>query len=156
MRIELLALGTRMPEWVDAGVADYVRRFGPEIRCELREIALARRTREANAARAVADEGARMLVAIRADAFAVALDVSGRMFSTEQLSDWLRDRMREGRDLTFLIGGPDGLAPDCLKRSDLRWSLSALTLPHALVRIVVAEQLYRALSLLRGHPYHRA
>ncbi len=156
MRIELLALGTRMPDWVDAGVADYIRRFGPEIRFELREITLARRAREASTLRAVADEGARVLAAIRADAFVVALDVTGKMYSTEQLSDWLRVRMREGRDLTFLIGGPDGLAPDCLQRSDLRWSLSALTLPHALVRIVVVEQLYRALSLLRGHPYHRA
>ena len=97
-----------------------------------------------------------LLAAIRTDAFVVALDVHGKLFSTEQLSAWLKDRMREGRDLTFLIGGPDGLAPDCLQRSDLRWSLSALTLPHALVRIVVVEQLYRALSLLRGHPYHRA
>ena len=108
------------------------------------------RGRDASTARAVADEGERMLAAIRADAFVVALDVTGKMFSTEQLSGWLRERMREGRDLTFLIGGPDGLAPDCLKRSDLRWSLSALTLPHALVRIVVAEQLYRAVSLLKG------
>jgi 23S rRNA (pseudouridine1915-N3)-methyltransferase len=155
MRIELLALGTRMPDWVDAGVEDYVRRFGPEIRFELRELPLAHRARNASAARAVADEGERMLAGIRTNAFAVALDVTGKMFSTEQLSDWLKDRMRDGRDLTFLIGGPDGLAPDCLKRSDLRWSLSPLTLPHALVRIVVAEQLYRALSLLRGHPYHR-
>jgi|SRR6185295_13957297 23S rRNA (pseudouridine1915-N3)-methyltransferase len=156
MRIELLALGTRMPDWVDAGVKDYIRRFGAELRFELREIPLARRGRDASAARAVVDEGERMLAGIRADAFVVALDVTGKMFSTEQLSGWLRERMRAGRDVTFLIGGPDGLAPDCLKRSDLRWSLSALTLPHALVRIVVAEQLYRALSLLRGHPYHRA
>jgi 23S rRNA (pseudouridine1915-N3)-methyltransferase len=156
MRIELLALGTRMPDWVDAGVADYVRRLGPEIRFELHEITLARRGREASTVRAVAEEGARMLAAIRSDAFVVALDVTGKMFSTEQLSAWLSDRMHEGRDLNLLIGGPDGLAPECLKRSDLRWSLSALTLPHALVRIVVAEQLYRAVSLLKGHPYHRA
>jgi 23S rRNA (pseudouridine1915-N3)-methyltransferase len=156
MRIELLALGTRMPDWVDAGVADYVRRLGPEMRFELHEITLARRGRETSTARAVAEEGARMLAAIRSDAFVVALDVTGKMFSTEQLSAWLSDRMHEGRDLNFLIGGPDGLAPECLKRSDLRWSLSALTLPHALVRIVVAEQLYRAVSLLKGHPYHRA
>jgi 23S rRNA (pseudouridine1915-N3)-methyltransferase len=156
MRIELLALGTRMPGWVEAGVAEYVRRLGPEVRFELREISLARRTGDADATRAVADEGARLLKAIRSAAFVVALDVRGKLLSTEQLCDLIRARMSESRDLTFLIGGPDGLASDCLGRSDLRWSLSALTLPHALVRVIVVEQLYRALSLLKGHPYHRA
>jgi len=156
MRIELLALGTRMPDWVAAGVAEYVRRLGPEVRFELREIPLARRAGDSNPARAVADEGARMLKSIRTDAFVVALDVRGKVFSTEQLGEWLNGRMTESRDLTFLIGGPDGLAPDCLSRSDLRWSLSALTLPYALVRVIIVEQLYRALSLLKGHPYHRA
>src|SRR5262245_41969483 len=156
MRIELLALGTRMPDWVEAGVAEYVRRFGSEVRFDLREIPLARRTGDANVTRAVADEGARMLKAIRTGALAVALDVKAKPLSTEQLGEWLKARMGESRDLTFLIGGPDGLAPDCLSRSDLRWSLSALTLPHALVRVIVVEQLYRALSLLKGHPYHRA
>ncbi|HKE44898.1 MAG TPA: 23S rRNA (pseudouridine(1915)-N(3))-methyltransferase RlmH [Steroidobacteraceae bacterium] len=156
MRIELLALGTRMPAWVDAGVEDYVRRFAPEIRCELREIPLARRSGDANVTRAIADEGERLLAAVRKDAFVIALEVGGAAFSTEQLAQWLGQRMRDGRDLTFLIGGPDGLAPACVQRSELRWSLSALTLPHGLVRIVVVEQLYRALSLLRGHPYHRA
>jgi 23S rRNA (pseudouridine1915-N3)-methyltransferase len=156
MRIELLALGTRMPHWVEAGVAEYVRRLGPEVRFELREISLARRTGDADTSRAVADEGVRVLKAIRTGAFVVALDVRGKLLSTEQLADLIKVRMSESRDLTFLIGGPDGLAPDCLSRSDLRWSLSALTLPHALVRVIVVEQLYRALSLLKGHPYHRA
>ncbi|HZF26157.1 MAG TPA: 23S rRNA (pseudouridine(1915)-N(3))-methyltransferase RlmH [Steroidobacteraceae bacterium] len=155
MRIELLALGTRMPAWVDAGVDDYVRRFGPEIRFELREIPLARRTADANATRAIAAEGTRLLAALRKDTFVVALEVGGTTFGTEQLSTWLGQRMHAGRDLSFLIGGPDGLAPGCLRRSDLRWSLSALTLPHGLVRIVLVEQLYRALSLIKGHPYHR-
>ena len=156
MRIELLALGTRMPPWVDAGVEDYARRLGGEVRFELREIPLARRTASSNPVRMTAAEGARLLAAIREDAFVVALAVAGRMFSTEQLAEWLQLRMRAGRDLSFLIGGPDGLAPECLQRSDLRWSLSALTLPHALARILVVEQLYRALSLIKGHPYHRA
>jgi 23S rRNA (pseudouridine1915-N3)-methyltransferase len=156
MRIELLALGTRMPAWVDAGVEDYARRFQPEIRFELREIALARRTADADPARAVADEGTRLLAALRKEAFVVALDVGGSSFTTEQLASWLGQRMHAGRDLAFLIGGPDGLAAACVQRSELRWSLSPLTLPHGLVRIVVVEQLYRALSLIRGHPYHRA
>jgi 23S rRNA (pseudouridine1915-N3)-methyltransferase len=76
--------------------------------------------------------------------------------TTEQLSVWLAERLREGKPLALLIGGPDGLAPECRRRADQGWSLSALTLPHALVRVVVAEQIYRAMSLLAGHPYHRA
>ncbi len=155
MRIELLALGTRMPGWVDAGVEEYARRLGTEIRFELREIPLVRRTVSGSVARATAEEGERLLAAIRHNAFVVALDVAGTMFSTEQLAAWLQLRMREGRDLSFLIGGPDGLASECVQRSDLRWSLSALTLPHSLARILVVEQLYRALSLIKRHPYHR-
>ena len=155
MRIELLALGTRMPGWVDAGVEEYARRLGADVRFELREIPLVWRAASSSVARAIAEEGSRLLAAIRQDAFVVALDVAGKVFSTEQLAAWLQLRMRERRDLSFLIGGPDGLAPECLQRSDLRWSLSALTLPHSLVRILVVEQLYRALSLIRGHPYHR-
>jgi 23S rRNA (pseudouridine1915-N3)-methyltransferase len=85
-----------------------------------------------------------------------SLEVQGTPMSTEKLSSWLAERLRDGKPLALLIGGPDGLAPECLKRADRRWSLSPLTLPHALVRIVVAEQIYRAMSLLGGHPYHRA
>ena len=155
MRIELLALGTRMPAWVDAAVEDYARRLGADVRFELREIPLTRRTARGDGARIAAAEGSRLLAAIRKDAFVVALAVAGRMFSTEQLAEWLQLRMNEGRNLSFLIGGPDGLAPECLQRSDLLWSLSALTLPHTLARILVVEQLYRALSLTKGHPYHR-
>jgi 23S rRNA (pseudouridine1915-N3)-methyltransferase len=155
MLIRILAAGTRMPEWVQAGVADYARRLGPELRLDLKEIPLGPRPAGAGPGRAVGEEGRRMLAAIAADSFVVALDVRGKAFSTEQLAGWLKIRLQFGQDLTLLIGGPDGLAPACLQRSDLRWSLSPLTLPHALVRIVVVEQLYRAQSILKGHPYHR-
>jgi 23S rRNA (pseudouridine1915-N3)-methyltransferase len=97
-----------------------------------------------------------MLAAIGRDDYVVALDIAGKSMSTEQVSVWLTERLRDARPLALLIGGPDGLAPSCRERADFSWSLSALTLPHALARIVVAEQIYRAMSLLAGHPYHRA
>jgi 23S rRNA (pseudouridine1915-N3)-methyltransferase len=101
-------------------------------------------------------EGTDMLAALGKDDFVVALEIAGKSMSTEQLSLWLAERMRDGRPLALLIGGPDGLSTTCRERADLSWSLSPLTLPHALARVVVAEQLYRAVSLLAGHPYHRA
>jgi 23S rRNA (pseudouridine1915-N3)-methyltransferase len=97
-----------------------------------------------------------MLAALGKDDYVVALEINAKTLSTEQLSVWLAERMRDGRPLALLIGGPDGLSPQCVERADQSWSLSPLTLPHALVRVVVAEQLYRAASLLAGHPYHRA
>jgi len=154
MRIRLLAVGTRMPGWVEAGIADYVRRLGPEFRLEIDELAPGKRG-SGDDARAVADEGRRMLIAIDPDEYVVALEVHGKSFSTEELAKWLAQRLQEGRDVALLIGGPDGLAPECRKRGNLHWSLSPLTLPHALARIVVVEQLYRAMSILKGHPYHR-
>jgi 23S rRNA (pseudouridine1915-N3)-methyltransferase len=154
MRIRLLAVGTRMPGWVDAGIADYIGRLGPEFRLEIDELAPARRS-SGDEARAVADEGRRMLIAVHRDEYVVALEVHGKSFSTEELAKWLAQRLQEGRDVALLIGGPDGLAPECRKRGNLQWSLSPLTLPHALVRVVVVEQLYRAMSILKGHPYHR-
>lgn len=156
MRIRLLAAGTRVPGWVESGVADYVRRLGPEMRLHVEEIPLGKRTVAADSARAVEEEGRRMMIAIHPDEYVVALEVSGRSFSTDELAKWLGQRLQEGRDLALLIGGPDGLAAECRKRSNLHWSVSPLTLPHALVRVVVVEQLYRALSILKGHPYHRA
>ena len=154
MKIRILAAGTRMPEWVNAGVADYLRRCQPEFRVAVEEIALGHRG--AGDSRAVSEEGKRMLTRIRDDDYVVALEVSGRSLSTGQLAAWFEERMRGGSDLVLLIGGPDGLAQECRRRANLQWSLSTLTLPHGLVRVVVAEQLYRVATILRGHPYHRA
>ena len=156
MIIRLLAAGTRMPAWVSAGYHEYSSRIGGEFRLELVEVPVARRGRNVDLARARAAEGQRMLAAIEPRHYVVALDVQGSALSTERLARWLEARMADGRDLALLIGGPDGLDPACSRRADFAWSLSALTLPHALVRIVVAEQLYRAQSVIRGHPYHRA
>ncbi|MCU0976587.1 MAG: 23S rRNA (pseudouridine(1915)-N(3))-methyltransferase RlmH [Steroidobacteraceae bacterium] len=142
---------------MDAGYEEYARRLGPEIRLELVEIALGKRSGSGGeAAAARADEGRRMLAKVEPRTFVCALDVKGRAHDTESLSRWLAARLADGRDLALFVGGPDGLDPACLARADDRWSLSPLTLPHGLVRVVVAEALYRAASLLKGHPYHRA
>ena len=156
MKLRLLAAGTRLPQWVNDAYSHYAKRIGADLKCELLEIPLAVRGPNADIARAIAREGDAMLRAVRPDDFVVALDVGGKTMSTEELAHWLHLRMQEGRDLSFLIGGPDGLAPACRDRADLRLSFSALTFPHGLVRVLLAEQLYRALSHIRGHPYHRA
>lgn len=156
MLIRLLAAGTRLPAWVGAGYADYAARFGPKVRLELREIPVTPRSKNADLARARAEEGRRMQAAIDPGMFVVALEVGGKPLSTEALARWLAERLQDGRDVALLIGGPDGLDPECVRRADFRWSLSPLTFPHALVRVLVAEQLYRAQSILEGHPYHRA
>lgn len=156
MRVRLVAAGTRLPAWMSAGYEDYARRLPPETPLTLHEIAVARAGAKGDVARGVRDEGERMLAQVPAGCYAVALDVTGRAYDTAALAQWWAKRLADGRDLAFLIGGPDGLAPACLARADERLSLSALTLPHGLARVVLAEALYRAASLLKGHPYHRA
>ena len=156
MRIHLLAAGTRLPSWTNSGFTEYAERLPPECRLQLKEIPLSARPRGGNAVKAMAEEGARMLAAMPADTRVIALDVHGRSFSTEELAKQMTQWLRDGRDLVLLIGGPDGLAADCLERAELTWSLSPLTLPHGLARVVAAEQLYRAWTILQGHPYHRA
>lgn len=151
----LLAAGTKLPAWVNSGFEDYAGRFGNDYRLELKEIALGQRAAGA-AQQAIAREGERMVSALPAACYVVALQVGGRSMSSEQLAKFLETRAQEGRDVAFCIGGPDGLAPQINERADLRWSLSALTLPHALARVVVVEALYRAVSIIKRHPYHRA
>jgi len=152
--MRLLAAGTRMPAWVDAGCADYAGRLRGDYKLELLEIPLGRRS-GGDVARAIRSEGEKMLAAAGGRAELVALQVGGRPLSTEQLAAWLESRAAAGVELAFCIGGPDGLAPAVDERARLRWSLSALTLPHGLARVLVAEALYRAVSLVKGHPYHR-
>jgi 23S rRNA (pseudouridine1915-N3)-methyltransferase len=152
----LIAAGTRLPEWVNQGFREYQKRLRTPLVLELQEIALAPRRAGESPDRAVQREGADMLAAVKQTDYAVALEIAGKSMTTEQLSAWLAERLRDGRPLALMIGGPDGLSPQCRARADHHWSLSPLTLPHALVRVVVAEQLYRAMSLLAGHPYHRA
>jgi len=156
MKCRLIAAGTRLPDWVNSGFREYQRRLRAPLALELEEIAVATRRAGESPERAVAREGEKMLAALSPRDHVVALAVEAPAMSTAQVSEWLAARLRDGKPLALLIGGPDGLSPECLARADRRWSLSPLTLPHALVRIVVAEQIYRAMSLLSGHPYHRA
>jgi 23S rRNA (pseudouridine1915-N3)-methyltransferase len=156
MKCRLIAAGTRLPDWVNSGFLEYQKRLRAPLVLELEEIAVGTRRAGENPQRAIAREGADMLAALGPKDHVVALEVSAPQRSTQAVSIWLAERLRAAKPLALLIGGPDGLAPECIERADESWSLSPLTLPHALVRIVVAEQLYRAMSLLAGHPYHRS
>lgn len=156
MRIRLIAVGTRTPDWVQTAYADYAARLPHECRLELLEIPPGPRGKNADLARARQQEGEKILKALPREALAIALDEHGRELTSVEWSQELKSWMQSGRDTALLVGGPDGHAPEVLARAERRWSLSKLTLPHALVRVVVAEQLFRAWSLLANHPYHRA
>ena len=150
-RLRILAVGTRMPAWVQTGFAEYHKRMPRDFAVELREVPVSRR----EGARAVAEEGEALLAALGADEHVVALEVGGEPWSTADLAARLRAWRDEGRRAAFLIGGPDGLSDACRARAAGQWSLSRLTLPHPLVRIVLMEQIYRAWTILGAHPYHR-
>lgn len=144
-----------MPEWVRDAYGDYVTRLGSSLKITLTQIEPGSRSGARASESAMRTEGQRLLAAVRKNDYVVVLDERGSEMTTRELAAWLGARMQEGRDLAFLVGGPDGLAPEVLARGDLRWSLSRLTFPHALVRVVLAEQLYRAHGVLANHPYHR-
>ncbi len=156
MKIHLIAVGERMPRWVQEGYAEYARRLPRECALQLVEIAPGRRGKGADTARAVREEGERLLAAIPRGARVIALEVNGRPWSTEQLAGQLEKWLAGGSDVALLVGGPEGLSEDARQAAAQQWSLSPLTLPHPLVRVIVAEQLYRAWSILANHPYHRA
>lgn len=156
MRVRLIAVGERAPAWVADGFGEYRKRLSHWLPLELVEVEPGLRGKGRDAARAVSDEGQRVLAALPRDACVVTLDGRGRAWSSEQLAQRLEHWRGQGRDLAFLIGGPEGHGTDVLARADESWSLGPLTLPHMLVRLVVAEQLYRAAALLANHPYHRA
>ncbi|PID34055.1 MAG: 23S rRNA (pseudouridine(1915)-N(3))-methyltransferase RlmH [Thiotrichales bacterium] len=156
MRIHLLAVGAKMPDWVVTATEEYAGRMPAHCQLVIKEIPAAKRTRKSERRKIMETEGQKLLAAIPEGAVVVALDVLGKSWSSEQLSQQLDDWMFVGRDVVLLVGGPDGLSPACLQRADMKWSLSDLTLPHPLVRVVIAEQLFRAWSILTNHPYHRA
>lgn len=145
-----------MPEWVSQGYNEYARRMPPEMPVELVEIPMAHRGKNPDIPRLMQREADSILSAVGPRDRVIALEVGGRSWSTEKLASQLENWQQDGRDVSFLVGGPDGLADTCRTRADQLWSLSSLTLPHPLVRILLAEQLYRAWSVTRNHPYHRA
>ena len=155
MQIHLIAVGTRMPAWVDEGYREYAKRLPRECALKLVEIAPGKRGRNADVARILRDEGERMLGAVPRDCRVIALEVGGKRWSTPDLATQLNAWMAGGRDVALLVGGPEGMDEACRMRADQLWSLSPLTLPHPLVRVILAEALYRAWSLSVGHPYHR-
>jgi len=155
MKIQIIAIGKKMPDWVQTGCDEYLKRLSNDIAISFKELPLAQRGKNTPAALSIEKEGQQMLAAIPDQHFVVALDSRGKQWSTEQLSERLADWRMQGRDMSLLIGGPDGLSKACLTRADITWSLSALTLPHPLVRVLLVEQLYRAWSILNNHPYHK-
>jgi 23S rRNA (pseudouridine1915-N3)-methyltransferase len=156
MRLRVLAIGTRMPSWVDTAFQDYWRRMRATWKLELIELPTASRRESGGVTQSAKDaEARRLLPLLSSRDFVVALDEHGTQKSTLALSQWLEQRRGAGQDLVFIIGGPDGLATEVLGRAQWCWSLTALTLPHGLVRVMLAEQLYRASSVIAGHPYHR-
>ena len=155
MQIAVISASAKQPDWVQTGFETYARRLRTSCTLALTEIPLARRGKTVALARVLEQEGARMLAAVPKGAHVVALDESGRSFSTNELAARLQTWLAGGRPVALLIGGPDGLSDACLERADERWSLSPWPLPHGLVRVIVAEAVYRAWSLLEHHPYHR-
>jgi 23S rRNA (pseudouridine1915-N3)-methyltransferase len=156
LRLTLLTVSNRQPGWVDEGAAEYAQRLRGRCTLEIVSLPLARRTATTPVERAIQDEGVRLLAAVPPGAHVVALLEHGKPWSTEDLAAKLEGWMQRGAPVVLLVGGPDGLSADSVARANERWSLSHLTLPHGLVRIVAAEALYRAWSLLENHPYHRA
>ena len=156
LRLSLITASNRQPEWVDLGADDYAKRLRGRCSLEIKAIPLARRTASTAVERAIEDEGERMLALVPAGAHVVALLEAGKPWSTKDLAAKLDGWMQRGAPVAFLVGGPDGLSKACAGRANERWSLSSLTLPHGLVRVIAAEALYRAWSLLENHPYHRA
>jgi 23S rRNA (pseudouridine1915-N3)-methyltransferase len=155
VRVRLIAVGSRMPKWVRESYEEYISRLGSALKVSLVEIEPGPRSPGRPPQHAMKAEAQKLLATLRKDEYVVALDEHGGQLTTRELAAWLKSRMQDGRDLAFVIGGPDGFAPAVLERSDFKWALSRLTFPHALVRVVLAEQLYRAHAVLANHPYHR-
>lgn len=155
MRIRLISVASRMPRWVEEGYQEYAKRMPADLPVELVDIPLATRGKNADVARLMRREGEQMLAATLPGERIVTLEVNGRNWSTEELAGQLEAWRLDARNVNLMVGGPEGLAEQVSARSDQRWSLSALTLPHPLVRILLAEQLYRAWTILNRHPYHK-
>jgi 23S rRNA (pseudouridine1915-N3)-methyltransferase len=156
MKLVILAVGHKMPDWITNGFDEYAKRMPPELRIELKEIKPEQRSSGRNAESVMAAEKQRIEAALPKNARVVALDERGRDWTTTQLANALPGWQQDGRDVAFVIGGADGLAPEVKARAEIMLRVSSLTLPHGMVRVLLAEQLYRAWSITQNHPYHRA
>ena len=155
MKLRLIAVGTRMPEWVTEGFENYQKRLPIEYKFELISIPPSKRSKNSHTPSLIAEEEKKIFAAIPKHSKVIALDERGKLWNTKQLAETLQQWQLDSEDISLLIGGPDGLGSNCLNEAAHRWSLSPLTLPHPLVRIMVVEQLYRAWSIQNNHPYHR-
>jgi len=155
MIIHILAVGTKMPSWVTQGVDEYLRRMPSECQVKIIELPLGQRVKSKNIKQAMLQEEKSILAAIPNNALVIAMEVKAKIWSTELLSEKMQDWMQSGKDVALLVGGPDGMTQTCINKAVDKWSLSNLTLPHPLVRIVLAEQLYRGLMVIKNHPYHK-
>lgn len=155
MLIRLLAIGNKMPDWVSMGFKEYAKRLQSAFQLQLIEIPAEKRTKHSHIPQLITKEGEKLLAAINLKNYLIALDEKGELWTTKKVSEFLDRLKQEAKDIDILIGGADGLSKASLEKADIHWSLSPLTLPHPLVRILVAEQIYRAVSLLQNHPYHR-
>jgi 23S rRNA (pseudouridine1915-N3)-methyltransferase len=153
--MQLIAVGSKMPSWVATGYQEYAKRMPPELPLELVEITAGKRGKKTDISKLTQQEGEKMLAALKGPTHVVTLEVKGKPWDTHKLAQRMQQWQLDGGDVAFLVGGPEGLSPECQTRANERWSLSPLTLPHPLVRVVIAEALFRAWSLLSNHPYHR-
>ena len=155
MHVRLIAVGDNQPSWVDAAFSDYTARLPRHWKFRLDTIATANRKKSGSEVAAMKAEGRKILANLKFSEYMVLLDERGQLIGSRALGSKVDDWQSSGRDLCFVIGGPDGVSAECEQRADFRWSLSTLTLPHGLARVLFAEQLYRAWTLTQGHPYHR-
>lgn len=155
MRIRMIAVGQKMPDWVNEGYQEYAKRITGDCQLSLVELPMQKRAKQSNVEQLKAKEAISIREQLKAGELVVALDVLGKAVSTEELAGLLAEWQMLGKHVSLLIGGPDGLDAELIKKADVRLSLSRLTLPHPLVRVLVAEQLYRAWSINHSHPYHR-
>lgn len=155
LQIRLISVSGKPPSWVLEGFQEYAKRLSPVCKLELIEIPVEKRNNQKNMLPFMEREGEKMLAVVKPNHTVIALDLKGKLWSTEELSVQFESWQLDGKNIDLLIGGPDGLSEACLKRAQIKWSLSPLTLPHLMVRILIAEQLYRAWTILQKHPYHK-
>jgi len=155
MRIQIIAMGDRMPDWVQQAYKEYTKRIGAGLQIDLVEISPEKRGKSSDVQRIMQKEAERMRQSVAKGYFVIALDKEGASWSTELLANKIAAWQQDGTNISILIGGPEGMTPELLQQADARISLSAMTFPHPVVRIILAEQLYRAYSILNHHPYHK-